>query len=306
MGGHKLDPPLVTPPPQILANIKPRHPLRFFPDISPTNSRNLGKGLTIQLNDKGQRRVAWTSQPKEKIGEKWVPRVRPNVEAISSEIGPIELVTSGTEPSKLGLVGSPNTCLGIKARASYEEVLGFGYNSTFEVGSSSGANNAPGPHVYLDELEGDGYDPQGLGYQDKGGSMGLSQAARSNESLGSDDTVMVHRSTAAPWLDWVSGDGIFLVSWWGHFDVSIKVHVFPVLILSSFLFSCFHFKREGFGARFLGMPSDGPWIEIGGAMGLKDGADCGAWEDDGEDLGFDEGESCGGERSLVIGGWRSD
>ncbi|GMY17717.1 hypothetical protein FCV25MIE_12956 [Fagus crenata] len=243
--------------------------------VSSAGPGNGGSGGKVDQTKKGL---------KEKIGEKWVPRVRPNAEAISSEIGPIELVTSGSEPSKLGLVGSPNTCLGIEARASYEELLGFGYNSTFEVGSSSGANNAPGPHVYLDELEGDGYDPQGLGYQDKGGSTGLSQAARSNESLGSDDTMMVHRSTAAPRLDWVSGDGIFLVSRWGHFDVSIK----------------------GFGARLLGMPSDGPWIEIGGAMGLKDGADCGAWEDDGEDLGFDEGESCGGERSLVIGGWRSD
>jgi hypothetical protein len=33
------------------------------------DSCNLGKGLTIQLNENGQRRVAWTSQIKEKIKE---------------------------------------------------------------------------------------------------------------------------------------------------------------------------------------------------------------------------------------------
>jgi hypothetical protein len=41
-------------------------------------------------------------------------------------------------------------------------------------------------------------------------------------------------------------------------------------------------------------------------MGLKDGFDCGVWEDDGEDLGLAEGESRAGERSVVIAGWGSD
>ncbi|GMY22515.1 hypothetical protein FCV25MIE_17756 [Fagus crenata] len=107
----------VTIPPQISASIKPRQPLRFFPDVSPMDSRNLGKGLTIQLNDNGQRRVAWTSQIKERIKEKWVPRVRTNTEAISSEIGPIELVNCGCEPFKVGLereVGIPTACVGLE------------------------------------------------------------------------------------------------------------------------------------------------------------------------------------------------
>ncbi len=56
-------------PRQISACIKPRQPLRFFPDVLPINSRNLGKRLTIHLNEKGQRRVAWTSQLKAKLGE---------------------------------------------------------------------------------------------------------------------------------------------------------------------------------------------------------------------------------------------
>ena len=61
-------------PPQISAHIKPRHPLRFFPDVSPVSSRNLGKGITIQLNDKGQRCVVWNSKHKAHVGEQWVPR----------------------------------------------------------------------------------------------------------------------------------------------------------------------------------------------------------------------------------------
>ena len=52
-------------PPQISANIKPRQPLRFFSDVSPGNSRNLGKGIVIQLNEKGQRHVFWKSKEKE-------------------------------------------------------------------------------------------------------------------------------------------------------------------------------------------------------------------------------------------------
>ena len=58
-------------PPQISANIKPRQPLRFFPDVLPGNSRNLGKGIVIQLNEMGQRRVFWKSKEKE---QQWVPR----------------------------------------------------------------------------------------------------------------------------------------------------------------------------------------------------------------------------------------
>jgi hypothetical protein len=47
----------------------------------------------------------------------------------------------------------------IEARANYEDILGFGYNSTFEVGSSSGGNKEPGPHGNIVELEAVGLDP---------------------------------------------------------------------------------------------------------------------------------------------------
>jgi hypothetical protein len=67
-------------PPQILANIKPRQPLRFFPDVSPGNSRSLGKGIVIKLNENGQRCVFWKSKEKE---QKWVPREPAKTEQVN-------------------------------------------------------------------------------------------------------------------------------------------------------------------------------------------------------------------------------
>ena len=235
-----------------------------------------------------------------------MPRVRTHIEAVSPENGPTELINSGSENLKLGLareVGSPKACLGFEAWPS--DPLGFAFNSTFEVGSSSGANTMPGPHDKLNELKGDGLDPKGLGYQVEVGSTSIDHALSADEILGSGDTLMVHRSTVASRLDWESVDVILRASWCEFSDVPIKVHFLTALIFPSLLFSC-HFKREGFGVRLLGLYGDDSRVESGGALGLKAGADCGAWEDDGEKLVFDGGESCVGEKSLVIGGWRSE
>jgi hypothetical protein len=124
-----------------------------------------------------------------------VPRVRTNTEAISSEIGPIELGNCGSEPFKVGLereVGIPTACVGLEARATYEDSLGFGSTSTFEVGSSSGENNKPGPHGDLNEMQGVGFDPQGLGSQAQNGSTAMSTS--SLEIFSCEDTTTVHRS----------------------------------------------------------------------------------------------------------------
>lgn len=158
--------------------------------------------------------MEWTSQRKEKMGEQWMPRVRTHIEAVSPENGPTELINSGSENLKLGLareVGSPKACLGFEAWPS--DPLGFAFNSTFEVGSSSGANTMPGPHDKLNELKGDGLDPKGLGYQVEVGSTSIDHALSADEILGSGDTLMVHRSTAASRLDWESVDVILRASW---------------------------------------------------------------------------------------------
>ena len=59
--------------PKIAGPSKQRQPLCFFPDFAPVNENLFVKGgLTICLNDKGQRRVSWT--PKEdKLKKVWVP-----------------------------------------------------------------------------------------------------------------------------------------------------------------------------------------------------------------------------------------
>jgi hypothetical protein len=51
-----------------------RQPLRFFPDTTLAISRNLGKGITIHLNELGQRQVTWTAKCIPKGGKQWVPR----------------------------------------------------------------------------------------------------------------------------------------------------------------------------------------------------------------------------------------
>ncbi len=138
-----------------------------------------------------------------------MPRVRNNAEVVSSEIGLHGLVKTSSEPLKLGLeveVGSPNVCLGLESRANYEEgasgaILGFGYNSTFEVGSSSGGNKEPGPHSKIDGLEAVGFDPQELSYQAKVGSTEINQDTRSLELLGTANPAMEHRSMASPQVD---------------------------------------------------------------------------------------------------------
>ena len=61
-------------PPKIVAQSKIREPLRFFPNLAPlAENRFVKGGLTINVNDKGQRKVSWT--PREDNAKlKWVPR----------------------------------------------------------------------------------------------------------------------------------------------------------------------------------------------------------------------------------------
>ena len=101
-------------PPQISANIKPRQPLRFFPDVLPGNSRNLGKGIVIQLNEMGQRRVFWKSKEKE---QQWVPRepIKNKTEFVNAEIQ--NSVSNRGKPVDVGLVGE---CMGFGSRPTYE------------------------------------------------------------------------------------------------------------------------------------------------------------------------------------------
>jgi hypothetical protein len=56
-------------------------------------------------------------------------------------------------------------------------------------------------------------------------------------------------------------------------------------------------KERGLGPDCWGCLEVVLGLRVGGVMGLKDGFDCGVWEDDGEDLGLAEGESSAGERS---------
>ena len=184
--------------------------------------------------------MAWTSQLKAKLGEQWVPHVRNNAVQVSYEITLHGLVKTSSEPLKLGLevvVGSSSVCLGLESRANYEEgasgaILGFGCNSTFEVGSSSRGNKEHGPHGKIDGLEAVGFDPQEPGYQAKVGSTEISQDTRSLELLGTANPAMEHKSTASPPVDWASVDAIFRVSRWGLSDVPIKVSFFTVLLFS--------------------------------------------------------------------------
>ncbi|GMY14277.1 hypothetical protein FCV25MIE_09516 [Fagus crenata] len=233
--------------PQISASIKQRHPLRFFPEVLPVNSRYLRKGLTILLNEKGQRRVEWTSQRKEKMGEQWVPRVKTHIEAWDHRRhvwalrhGPVIL---------WGLLLIPPLKWGP------------------QVGPSSGANTMPGPHDKLNELKGDGLDPKGLGYQVEVGSTGIDHALSADEILGSGDTLMVRRSTAASRLDWESVDMILRASRCEFSNVPIKVRFLTAPIFPSLLFSC-HFKREGFGVRLLGLYGGDSRVESEGALVL--------------------------------------
>ena len=99
--------------PENPAQIKPRQPLRFFPNAEPVIARNLGTGLTIHINASGQRQVAWTAKGmSDKLGKQWVPRDKQADKSFNQEMDPI--------------VGAG--------------ISGPGPRSTYEVGESSGSN----------------------------------------------------------------------------------------------------------------------------------------------------------------------
>ncbi len=200
--------------PQITAIIKPRRPLRFSPDFSPANSRNLGKGIVIQLNEKGQRSVFWKSKEKE---QQWVPR-----RFIKSKTELDGLQNNRGKPVEVGLVGE---CLGHGSRPTYEvemfcDTEDFGLGSVFEVGSSSGYKEC-GPHG----LDLDGslmMDSDGSQLMDSGHPLSEDRATTGENSLeflgtaaSLQSTVMKIRSTASHLVEWVEADGGCRWSRWG-------------------------------------------------------------------------------------------
>jgi hypothetical protein len=284
-------------PPQISAHIKPRHPLRFFPDVLPASSRNLGKGLTIQLNDKGQRRVVWNSKNKVHVGEHWVPRE--GTKSKSEKGGPQELVhnfAGGSSVAGLGLESQPN----------FE--VGFGLNSVFEVGSSSG--HKPYGHLKTGGSHLNNPEPQ---VEER-----LIEE-KSLELLGTAAPALVHRGRPAHRVEWGGVDAFCRWSRWGLAGVPLKVRILPIPI-----FSCFQFERVGIVARLLGLvdgavtgvvTGGGARVEVGlvggavkgygdrgefgGVMGLTREIISGGW-DVGECLGVAEGGCNGGLTGIGV------
>jgi hypothetical protein len=272
-------------PPKISATIKPRQPLRFSPDVSHVTSRDLGKGLTIHLNDKGQRSVVWTSTIKAQVKEQWVP----HEQNAKSNFGLQGLMSKDREPVNLGLAVDMEV-----SRANYEErpsreMRGFGYNSTFEVGSSSsGYKEDHGLQGMLDGPEVDGFnlkEPGGFKLKEPGQHL-------KNGSTGHDKSSM--ELTAAPALehggvlspvsgsrvDWVTGDAICRSTRWRFAEAPIKVRLYTVPFFSCFL------DKEGLVEQLLGLTgrvvtSVGARDEFMGVTGLAIEIGSGDRDDDG-------------------------
>ena len=82
--------------------------------------RNLGKGITIHINELGQRQVTWTAKGNTKLGKQWVPRDRHEDKTKTQKVGQV-------------FVDGPSDSRVTKDKAS----SGFGPWSTYEVGESS-------------------------------------------------------------------------------------------------------------------------------------------------------------------------
>jgi hypothetical protein len=218
-------------PPQISANIKPRQPLRFFPDVSPGNSRTLGKGIVIQLNEKGQRRVFWKSKEKE---QQWVPREPVQTKTELVNVGLQNSVNNSGNYVELGKpvdVGSLGEGLGFESQPTYEagafsEKKQFGFESVFKVGSSSGYKEC-GPH---------GSDTDGFQIEASGHPHplkdGLTKDENSLELLSTTaslkSTALELRSTASPRVEWVDVDMGCRSSRWGLAGVTFKVRLLTI------------------------------------------------------------------------------
>jgi hypothetical protein len=260
-------------PPQISANIKPRQPLRFFPDVLPGNSRNLGKGIVIQLNEMGQRCVFWKSKEKE---QQWVPRepIKNKTEFVNAEIQ--NSVSNRGKPVDVGSVGE---YLGFESRPTYEagvfwDTEDFGLEFVFEVGSSSGYKEC-GPHG--SDMDGSQIS-DGSQILDSGQPLkvGVTKEENSLELLGIagslTSTALEFRSTASLLVEWVDADGGsvdadggFWRSWWGLAGVNFKVRLFTIpLPVPIPFFSYFQPEREGIEAWLVGL--------AGGTV-----TRCGAW-----------------------------
>ncbi|GMY32258.1 hypothetical protein FCV25MIE_27500 [Fagus crenata] len=297
-------------PPQISANIKPRQPLRFFPDVSPGNSRNLGKGIVIQLNEKGQRRVFWKSKEKE---QQWVPR-----EPIKNKTEFAGIQNNRGKPVDVGLVGE---CLGFGSRPTYEvgvlcDSEDFGLEFVFEVGSSSGYKEC-GPYgLDLDGsqmMDSDGSqirDSDGSQIMDSGHPLfedGATKGENSLELLGTaaslKSTALEIRSTASPLVEWVEADGGCRRSRWGLAGVNLKVSLFTIpLPVPIPFFSSFLLEREGIEDWLVGLDGGtvigcGAWVESGMGTGLGGEVVYGG-RNVGMGLGIDEG-GCGGAVTRI-------
>ena len=91
-----------------------RQPLRFFPEAAPVIPRNLGTGITIHINETGQRQVTWTTKGNTKLEKQWVPRTR----------------NEDSQQLDSVFINGPKETQGDK---------GFGPRSIYEVGESSGS-----------------------------------------------------------------------------------------------------------------------------------------------------------------------
>ncbi|GMY09483.1 hypothetical protein FCV25MIE_04722 [Fagus crenata] len=103
-------------------------PRQFFPETAPVISRNLGKGITIHINESSQRQVTWTAKGNPKLGKQWVPRDRHEDTTNTQQVGPVFI--NGLSESRV--------------------TKGFGPRSTYEVGESSGSKkqqNGPSDEI---------------------------------------------------------------------------------------------------------------------------------------------------------------
>ena len=141
--------------------IKQRQPLRFFPDVAPGIPRNLGKGITIHVNESGQRQVKWTTKRNTNVGKQWVPYDRHEDKSKNQKVG-------------LVLLDGPSKYRAIEDKAS----LGLGPRSTFEVGECSGSN------TQLSGLENEVEVSMGLeGSHNSDGSSGHNKRAHHSNGL---------------------------------------------------------------------------------------------------------------------------
>jgi hypothetical protein len=103
-------------------------PRQFFPEAAPVIPRNLGKGITIHINESGQRQVTWTAKGNPKLGKQWVPRDRHEDTTNTQQVGPVFI--NGPSESRV--------------------TKGFGPRSTYEAGESSGSKkqqNGPNDEI---------------------------------------------------------------------------------------------------------------------------------------------------------------